>query len=378
MRTSLRWAVGVVLIGHGLLHLMGAAKGLGWTEVSQLREPIGSVAGVGWFVTAVLVVVTGALVVARRPSWPLAAVAAVLSQLMILTSWSDAKAGTAGNLLLVLVAFHGYRADGPTSVRARFRRSTRQAIDAVRRLEGGPPTPVCERDLAHLPGPVADYVRATGAVGRPRVTGFRARISGRIRSGPDAPWMRWVGEQVNTFGPSPTRVLFMDATMKGLPTDVLHCFQGPHATMQVRLASWVTVVDAHGPDMDQAETVTLFNDMCVLAPAALIDAPVRWADIDARHVRGSYTHAGHTATAVLTFDEAHRLVDFESDDRLRSSSDGRTFSPMRWSTPISRYVEFDGRLVGSLGRGRWHPDSEAPFDYLEFHTDELTYLTAGS
>ena len=34
--------------------------------------------------------------------------------------------------------------------------------------------------------------------------------------------------------------------------------------------------------MDLAETVTLFNDMCLFAPAALVGAPVRWTEIDAR------------------------------------------------------------------------------------------------
>ncbi len=46
----------------------------------------------------------------------------------------------------------------------------------------------------------------------------------------------------------------MDATIKGVPADILHTYVGPTATMQVRVASLVTIVDAHGPEMDPEPT----------------------------------------------------------------------------------------------------------------------------
>lgn len=374
MRTLIRWATGMVLLLHGLIHVMGAVKGFGWAGVSQLHEPIGTTAGAVWLVAAALVVATGVLVIARARWWALAVVAAVTSQAVIATSWGDAKAGTAANVLLLLAAAYGFRAHGPASFGAEFRRLTRGTLDSATLTAPGTGRMVAESDLAGLPAPVADYVRAAGAIGRPRVTGFRADISGRIRGGADQPWMTWTGHQVNTFGAEPSRVLLMDATMKGLPVDVLHAYVGPHASMRVRVASLVPLVDAHGADMDQAETVTLLNDMCVLAPAALVDAPIEWTAVDDHRARATFTNAGHTASAVLTFDDAHELVDFISEDRLRSSADGRSFTRQRWSTPIAGYRSFGDRRLGALGAGRWHPDDEPAFDYLEFRTDNIAYL----
>ena len=376
MRRLVRWTVGAVVIVHGLIHVLGVSKGFGWAEVSQLTDPIGTALGVAWLVAAVLVVAAGALLIARfRWWWAVAAVAAVISQAVILTSWSDAKAGTIANVVLAMAAGYGFASQGPRSFRARFRHLAHETTAAA--AAGTIGRLVTEGDLAHMPSPVADYVRAVGTVGRPRVLGFHADISGRIRGGADQPWMRWTGEQVNTFGAEPSRVLFMDATMKGIPTDVLHAYLGPTATMRVRVASMFTIVDAHGPEMDQAETVTLLNDLCVLAPGALVDAPIDWTPIDDRHARATFTNAGRTVSAVLTFNDDHELVDFVSDDRLRSSADGRTFTPQRWSTPITGYRSFDGRRVGALGSGCWHPDDEPGFAYLEFHVDDITYITMG-
>ena len=370
-RTAIRWFIGVIVLAHGLIHLLGAVKGFGWAEVPQLVEPIGTGSGVVWLVAAVLTTATGVLLLARiRWWWILGAAALVTSQLVILTSWTDAGVGTIANLVLLVAVIYGWASQGPRSFRAESGRRSGAALLGLRATGV-----VTEVDLERLPAPVAAYVRQSGALGRPRVTSFHAQFHGRIRSDATKPWMTFTGDQVNTYGDEPSRLFFMDATMLGIPVDVLHAFVAGTATMRVKACSLLTMVDASGPEMDQAETVTLFNDLCVLAPAALVDAPVTWLVIDDRRARGAYTAGHHTVTAVLTFNEAHELVDFVSDDRLAGSTDGKTFTPQRWSTPISGYRDIGSRRVGTIGEGHWHaPDGE--FAYLEFDLDQIAYNPA--
>jgi len=45
------------------------------------------------------------------------------------------------------------------------------------------------------------------------------------------------------------------------------------------------MVNRFGQEMDRAGTVTVFNDLCVLAPAAIVDAAVTWHPIDDHHAR---------------------------------------------------------------------------------------------
>lgn len=163
-----------------------------------------------------------------------------------------------------------------------------------------------------------------------------------------------------------TRCIFGD------PVDVLHLYIDGRASMQVKLGSIATMVDASGTDLDRAETVTLFNDMCVLAPAALIGAPLAWRSIDDRHVHGSYTIGSNTVRAELTFNDDGELVDFVSEDRLASSADGKTFTRQRWSTPVTEYRHVGARRIATIGEGRWHPN-EGEFAYLGFHLDHITY-----
>jgi hypothetical protein len=169
-------------------------------------------------------------------------------------------------------------------------------------------------------------------------------------------------------------LFFIDATMFGLPVDVLHMFIGRSATMRVKLGSLIPMVEAGGPELDRAETVTVFNDMCVLAPAALVGAPISWQDAEGRRVRGALTRGDHTVTAELVFDDDGDLVDFISDDRSSSSADGEHFTQRRWSTPVGQYRAAGDRRVATFGEARWHsPPPEGEFAYLEFHVDGIDY-----
>jgi hypothetical protein len=379
VRTLLPGTVVVVTLLHGLIHLLGAVKGLGWAGVPALKEPIGTVAGLGWLLAAATLLATALLAALRVPQWWRAAVPAILiSQIMIITSWSDARTGTLANVLLALAAGYAYASRGPRSLRARFRRDTGAALAVAGPTTGpedGPSTGVvAEADLGELPGCVARYLRRAGAVGQPRVGSFRATIHGRIRGGATQPWMPFTGEQVNTYGPEPTRRFFLDATRAGLPVDVLHVFDHGHASMQVRLCSVATLVDVRGPELDRAETVTVFNDLCVLAPAALIGAPVTWQAGGEHTARATYTLGGQSITADLTFNADHELAGFVSDDRSATSADGKTLVPRRWSTPLRGYRDIGPRHVAVDAQAHWHdagPDGE--FTYLDFFVDEITY-----
>jgi hypothetical protein len=147
--------------------------------------------------------------------------------------------------------------------------------------------------------------------------------------------------------------------------------------MRVKLLSLFPVVNAAGPEMDRGETVTVFNDLVVMAPGAIVDAPATWTAIDALHVRGEFTDGDQTVSAVLTFNPEHDLVDFVSDDRTRASADGKSFTSQRWSTPLTGQHDVDGQRVIGLGRGLWNTEQpEGSFTYLEFYLDAIDYNVA--
>ncbi len=274
----------------------------------------------------------------------------------------------AGGLLLVVSLFllatrapYGLRLEYRRTVAERPSRAGRTTTDSL----------LHETDLAHLPAPVQRYVRRSGAVGQPKVHRVWARFRGRIRSGPDARWMSFTGEQVNVQDPA-ARYFYMDATLFGLPIQVLHVYEGSAATMRVKVAGLLPMVNAAGPEMDRSETVTLLNDMCWLAPATLISPSISWTAIDDHSASARYTNAGHVIDATLYFNDADELVDFVSFDRSMASPDGRQFTPARWRTPLGPYARFGAVLLSASGDARWQT-AAGEYTYIELELLDVRY-----
>jgi hypothetical protein len=363
----MRWVIAALLIVHGLIHGMGFAKAFGYASLPQLTQPISRGMGVVWLIAGLLVCASAVLLVARPATgWIFGGIALVLSQAVIMSAWRDAWAGTLANVVLLVVVVYGFLTQGPWSFCAEFERNV--AAGLSRPLA----TPVVtESDIAGLPDAVQRYLRATGVVGRSRVQNYHLRFRGRIRSAPDAAWMPFVAEQ-QSFADEPTRLFFMRARMFGLPVFVFHRLAHGHATMRVKIAGAVPIVDASGDEMDRSEAVTLFNDMCLLAPGTLLDRHIVWEAVDARTVRARFTNGSQTVAATLHFSDDGLLTNFVSDDRSRSSPDGKVFTRLRFSTPVRDYRDFGGVRLAAHGDARWSlPEGE--FTYGEFELMSASY-----
>lgn len=358
------WIVVAVLVLHGLIHLMGVAKAFGYAELPQLTQPISRTWGLVWLAAAVLALASAiAFGMGARRFWAIGLVAAIVSQTAITMAWRDAWAGTLANVLLLTVAAHAWLTEGPWSFQAAFAREV-----AAARV-GLPETPsVTEHDLAHLPAPVARYLRLAGVVGQPRVSSYGVRLRGRIRGTPDSAWMPFDSDQVNVVQP-PSRRFLMRARMYGLPVQAWHRLVDGHATMHVKAVGLVPVARASGAVMDRSEAVTLLNDMCLMAPGTLVDPAIRWDAIDATRARAHFTLGVNTVAATLVFGDDGMLADFVSDDRSQIGPDGKA-RPLRFSTPVRGTRRFGPLRLAAGGEGRWHPP-EGDFAYIDLEMVDI-------
>ncbi len=279
---------------HGLIHLLGPAKAFGGFTVTQLRQPISAVNGLLWLLAALLLIGSAVCVATgARWWWWLALPGVLLSQVMIVQAWTDARFNTLANVIMVVPVFL-------------------LAVDA----RGGSFRSRFAADRAAL-------------LARPRVRNMRIVFQAQMRRSATEAWMHSTAEQYEFFDP-PARLFYLNATHLGVPFDVYHRYVDSAATFQVRITSLIPMVDQKGPVMTRSETVTLLNDIVVMAPAAVLDLPFAWETLSAHTVRATLRNAGHTVSAVLTFDAAGDLVGFLSNDRAAVSGNDVRIVP--WST----------------------------------------------
>jgi hypothetical protein len=175
-----------------------------------------------------------------------------------------------------------------------------------------------------------------------------------------------------SFMDRPARYFLLRARMFGLPVTVLHTYADAHARMRGRVASVHDLFDHDGGPLDAAETVTVLNDICVFAPAVLIDPRFAWTAHDDRSADVAFTNGAIRATATLFFSVAGDLVDFASDDRHALPDDGQ-----RWTTPLRNYREFEGRRIAGEGDAIWHYTDRPSFTYGRFLIRAVRFNIAG-
>lgn len=223
-----------------------------------------------------------------------------------------------------------------------------------------------EADIQHLPSSVQKYLKYVSAVNKPKIRNFSIEFEGEMRDkGKD--WFKFKSVQYN-FITNPSRQFFMKAKMFGVPVLGYHNYQNVTASMDIRLFGLLAVVQAKGDELNMAETVTVFNDLCMFAPAALIDKKIQWETIDELSVKATFVNGSQKISAILLFNELGQLINFISDDRYAVSDMKR----YRFSTPINNYKVINNQNIPTYGEAVWHyPDGE--FVYGKFNLKKIDY-----
>lgn len=353
----------LILVGlHGLIHLMGFVKAFHLAEVKQLTQSISSSFGILWLLSSVLFIVAGLLFIFKNDYWSiLGFIAILLSQTLIFYFWKDARFGTFANLIILLVCIVGFAS---ANFYNKYKKEVFQELKQKSYFEN---SLITKEDLAPLPTDVRNYLEYVGVVGKSKINNFKVRFEGKIRKDEKSEWMTFSSEQYNVMN-NPARLFFMDAVMKNLPVGGYHCYRDGKAYMDIRLLSLIKVQYLDGEEMNKAETVTFFNDMCCMAPATLIDSRIAWEDKGNHIVKATFTNKGITISADLYFNEKGELVNFKSNDRY--NADERKKLP--WSTPLKNYKEINGYKIAGYAEAIYsYPDKE--LCYGTFETKELQY-----
>ena len=350
-----------IMVVHGLLHIPAFLRAFDLFGLPGFSQPMPASSGVMWLVTAVLFVLSGVLYAVRsRYWWIVCFMAIVFSQILMISSGSAAGYGTIVNTLLLMAVITGYAG---WEFKNQYRRDIAGGLERTGAITG---ELLQEEDLAHLPQPVQKYLVYTGAVGKPRIYSFSAAFRAEMRTR-GGKWFGLTVEQTDFFDEY-ERFFFMDATLKGFPAKGYHKYKDGKSGMLVKMFSLFPVIKARGEEMFKAETVTLLNDICFLAPAALIDRNIRWEPVDSLTARAVFSNRGVQISAELHFNEEGQLTNFISDDRY-DVNDKKTY---RFSTPIRDYKDFGGYRIGSYGEAVWHyPEGE--FTYGKYTLTDLQY-----
>ncbi len=231
------------------------------------------------------------------------------------------------------------------------------------------PRLVTEEMLAGLPDPAQRYLRYAGVVGRPLVDTVRLRQACRMQPAPGGMSFPIIAEQWYAVEP-PGFVWDATVPMAGVP--VVRGRDGyldGRGLMTIKLGSLVPIVDASGPEMDQAALLRHLSEMPWF-PSAFLRERVTWEAIDDATVRVTLADGDRRATGTLEIDAEGRLVMFRSE---RHAAVGKGFELRPWSTPTYAYGEFEGLRLPVRGAAVWALPDGTEHPYIDIELNAVEY-----
>jgi hypothetical protein len=329
-----------ILLVHGLIHLMGFAKAFHLAEFNQLTQPISRAAGVFWLLAAVLFLLATVLFLQANNRWWLVILPAiVLSQVLIVMAWGDAKFGTIANLIILLVAAEAFGSWN-------FNSMTESELKALLRkplvtTSVAPKAVLTKEMTAYLPPVVQKWLERSHVMGKEMMHTVRIEQQGTMRTSPTGAWMNLTAEQFNTID-EPSFIWKAKAVVAPLIYIAARDkYVGGKGNMFVQLMSLYPIADAKGTTIDQGSMLRYLAEIC-LFPTAVVSNYIRWEALDSLSARATMSFGGVTASGLFRFTADGDMVSFEAQ-RYYDRKEGATLED--WLCVSKGWKDFHGIRV---------------------------------
>lgn len=229
-----------------------------------------------------------------------------------------------------------------------------------------------EEDLIGLPSCVQKWLLRSGVVGQERINTIRLLQTGRMRLGPDKPWMPFRAEQyINVAQPG----FVWLARVKAAPLVSIVGYDrylNGQGHMQIKLWGLIPVAKTQpGFEINQS-TMHRFIAEMIWYPSAALNDYIKWEEIDADSARAIMTWQGVSAEMVFHFNDQGDLV---SNIASRYREDRGSFVLTDWGGIARGYKEFHGIRIQSKSDIIWkYPSGD--FNWLQLEINDISFNSA--
>ncbi len=354
----------MLLLLHGLIHLMGFVKAFQFAAMDALSSHITRPQGMLWLLACLLFLVTSIALLDSWAVWWMFSMAAIsLSQFLIFRFWQDAKFGTIANVIILLITI-------PAVGKYQFYKMVqKETVELKGKLSTPPPMVYGMDELKHLPPIVQIWLENAGLLGRSPIIQGSLQQTGQIKTSPEGTWMPFQAEQFFNFQ-QPGFVWSTEVQMQ--PCLYLlgrDRFQDGEGNMSIKLLSLFTVAD-EGPNdaMNTAAMLRFLAEICWFPPAAM-SPYLRWEEIDEQSAKVAMKYAETEVSGVFHFSERGDIRSFTAQRYFGSGAEARQ---EKWVVTALGYQVFEGYKVPSQCKVTWQLP-EGDFEWLHLSVTGLSH-----
>ena len=354
----------IIVLLHGLIHLLGFVKGFELKEVKELTLPISKPLAVVWLTATFLFLSYGMLYILNsKYAWLIGLVAVVVSQVIIFLFWKDAKFGTIPNIIILTVSIVSF---GYYNFQKLVQQETTQLLNKNVSVEN---RILNEIDLVNLPNPVKNWLKNCGALGKPFISFGKVTQIAEMQMKPDQDnWLTATAIQYTAID-NPAFIWSVDVKMNSLLN-----FQGRDkfdegkGEMMIKMNSLFNIVNERGEKLDEGTLQRYLGEM-VWFPSLALSSYITWEQIDENTAKATMTHKGTSGSGTFYFNSNGDVIKFSA---LRFNGNDADAKRRNWEMNILDYKKFEGIKVPAKMTSTWKLDDK-DWTWLKMEVTDIKY-----
>lgn len=360
----MRFIFSTIVIVHALIHLMGFLKGFNWYHPKELTLAINKYWGALWLLSTILLSIYAytSIRTENELSLKIGFGAILLSQILIIKFWPDAKYGTIVNALILVVLIFGWAQHSFSKMVSNERRTLRSTIPKVA------PQTLTQKDIQNLPVSIQKWLTSSGSIDKSIPDYFTILQSMRMKLKPDqAKWYTASAEQMSTMQP-PAFIWKVEVDMLPLVQMIgRDKFVDGKGAMFIKLNGAFPVVDAADEKIDEGALQRYLGEIA-WAPGFAVSPHIQWETIDDHSAKASMSYKGVSGSGIFHFDDQFNFSKFVAL-RFKGNDSAKRFE---WIMTAEEYGIFDGITIPTQLKATWILEDGA-WTWLEMKVKDLTY-----
>ncbi|QSE99057.1 DUF6920 family protein [Fulvivirga lutea] len=351
-----------LIIIHGLIHLMGFLKAFNLAKIDTLNSFISKPVGITWFIVCLLFILTAVLYLTDYDVWwGLAIVAIILSQVLIISVWKEAKFGTLANLLILTPAIIAC---------ATFYFNKMVANERALIIAQSQTHTISDRKISDLP-PVVQLWLTKSGVTNTRIPN-QVNVIQSLQMKLDESQENWVpAKATQLFTPTAPAFNWQVKLKPNLFMPIVgrdEYFEGKGG-MLIKLLGMYPIVDvADNKRINEAALQRYLAEICWFPQAALSEF-ITWRAIDSHSAEATIHHFGTIATGIFQFDDTGNFRAFKTM-RYKGVEEGD--EKVEWTVSAVEHQTINDIKVPTKLEAEWNLPT-GKWKWLKLQVDSVSY-----
>jgi len=357
----------LIVFIHSLIHLIGFIKGFKPELVTQISSNISKISASFWLIAAIGFLVSLFLFIqGNNIWWSLAVLSLVISQILIISCWNDAKFGTILNAIVLIVAVFGY---GQWQFDKKVE-DEKEEFFAQIKADNKEQTVLTEEMTANLPDAVNKWLRKSNVFGKKISSSISLKQTGQMRTSTEGMWMKVEAEQLFKAY-KPEFIWTADVSViNGIYIAGRDKLIEGNGNMLIKLLSVFPIADSKGYEINQGTLLRYLAEI-VWFPTTAVSDFINWEEVDSLSAKATLTHNNISVSGIFRFNAAGDVVSFEA--KRYYEKDGKsTLEDWLVTNSADGYKEFSGIRIPSKSAVTWKLKS-GNFTWFTLEIKDIIY-----